>query len=301
VIKNSLNPIIKRKGQKVDDVSKRLIKIKKIFDVIIPIEKLKPQLPMQTSYTLKNNHYATAFNLFKCFYDSNSAERSDELNILMGMRNLSQIYEFTCLYKLINGLKKSCSETGGSTTTRLIDHDKTWAGKQTMKVNVLANQFVFNFDDDRDVTLYYEKPFYIFDRYHPQDNTIIRISKSTQPYRPDFTIRVDNKKTGDHHYIILDAKFMTLNNVKSKYKEMHSKYAQELKAVKDKAIDNTAIKYVGLLYGLSENSGLLEDDSFISLEHKPNGILPVTPYFSSFHMGVKENGTAKYIIENYMM
>ena len=168
-----------------------------------------------------------------------------------------------------------------------------------MEINVLANQFVFNFDDDRDITLYYEKPFYILDRYHPQDNTIVRISKSTQPYRPDFTIRVDNKKTGDHHYIILDAKFMTLNNVKAKYKEMHSKYAQELKAVKNEAVDSLAIRYVGLLYGLSNNHAFSED-SFISSEHQPNGILPISPYFSCFHLGVKENGTLKYIIENYL-
>ncbi len=300
VIKNSLNPIIKRKGKKVEDISKRLIELKKVFDIIIPIKKIKPQLPIQTSFTLKNKHYATAFNLFKYFYEANSAERTDEINILMGMRNLSQIYEFTCLYKLINGIQQSCDETGGLISTRLITHDKTWEGRQTMAVNVLANQFVFNLDVDRDVTLYYEKPFYVYDKYQPQDNNIIRISKSSQPYRPDFTLRVDNKKTGEHYYVILDAKFMNLKNVRSKYKEMHAKYAQELKAVKNKVIDSTAIKYVGLLFGLGEDHRFVED-SFISSEHKPLGMLPILPYFSTLHMGVEENGTAKYIIENYVM
>lgn len=300
VIKNSLNSIIKRKRQKIDDVSNRLINIKKIFDVIIPITKLKPQLPIQTSYTLKNNHYAGAFDLFKCFYDSNSTERSDDLNILMGMRNLSQIYEFVCLYKLINGLNISCDETGGLISTRLIDHDKTWEGKQTMKVNVLANQFIFNLDENRQLTLYYEKPFYNINKHSPQDNTVIRISESSKPYRPDFTIRLDNNKTDEYHYVILDAKFMNLKNLRTHYKEMHSKYAQELKAVKNKAIDSSAIKYVGLLFGLS-NEQIFCEDSFISSAHKPKGILPVLPYFSSFHMGTKENGTAKYIIENYLL
>lgn len=300
VIKNSLNPIIKRKGQQVDDISKRLIKIKKIFDIIIPIKKLKPKFPIQTSYSLKNIHYATAFNLFKSFYDQNSAVRSDELNILLGMRNLSQIYEFCCLYKLINGIKKSCHEFGGLISRRLITHNKTWEGKQTMEVNVLANQFIFSFDDNRQVTLYYEKPFYVVDTLNPQNNTIVRISKSTQPYRPDFTIRVDNKETGKSHYIILDAKFMSLVNVRSKYKEMHSKYAQELKAINNNKIDNSAIRYVGLLFGLNESHEFLED-SFISPEHKPNGLLPILPYFSSFHMGAQENGTARYIVDNYML
>ncbi|WOT06218.1 nuclease domain-containing protein [Shewanella youngdeokensis] len=300
VIKNSINPIIKRKGQKVDEITNRLIKLKKTFDIIAPINKLKPQLPIQTSYTLKNNHYSSAFNLFKYFYDSNGADRSNDLSILMGIRNLSQIYEFSCLYQLVNALKQYSYDKGGLITTRLVTHDKTWEGKQTMKINVLANQFVFKFDKDRDITLYYEKPFHVIDRYAPQDNTIIRISKSTRPYRPDYTIRVDNKSTGDHHYIILDAKFMTLKNVRTKYKEMHSKYAQELKSVKNKIIDNTAIKYVGLLYALSEDN-IFSEDSYISAEHKPNGMLPISPYFSSFHLGVEENGTTKYIIENYLL
>ncbi|MEY8215085.1 MAG: hypothetical protein RPR97_11485, partial [Colwellia sp.] len=299
VIKNSLNPIFKRKRQKIDGTRERLIELKALFDTIIPVKKLRPQLPIQTSFTLKNQYYATAFNLFKYFYDSNSIESADVSNVLMGMRNLSQIYEFCCLYKLINGIQGSCDDHGGLVNTRLISHDKTWDGKQTMKVNVLANQFIFNLDADRIVTLYYEKPFYSIDKDSPQDNTLIRTTKSHRPYLPDFTIRVDNSKTSDHYYIILDAKFMRLSNVRKTYDGMNLKYGHELKAIKGSVVDNSAIRYFGLLFGLSEDGEFLEDTP-VSSEHSPTGILPITPYFSSFYMGAKENGTAKYILENYI-
>jgi hypothetical protein len=300
VIKNSLNPILKRKIQKANNTRERLIKLKEVFNTIAPVKNLKPKLPIQTSFTLKNKHYLMAFNLFRHFYDSNSIEHSDESSILMGMRNLSQIYEFCCLYKLINGIQENCHNADGLISTRLISHDKTWEGKQTMEINVLANQFIFEFDENRLITLYYEKPFYAIDKYKPQDNTLIRITKSNRPYLPDFTIRVDNKKTGGHHYVILDAKFMTLGNVQKRYKEMQLKYAHELKAIQGRAIDDSAIKYLGLLFGLSTNE-LFQEDSPISSEHAPNGILPIAPYFSSFYMGAKENGTIKYIIDNYVI
>lgn len=300
VIKNSLNPILKRKRSLVEDAVKRLIRLKKIFDIIIPVEKLKPQFPLQTSFTLKNSHYAGAFNLFKSFYEANSVESSDDLDILMGIRNLSQIYEFCCLYQLINGISKNCFKQGGIISTRFISHDKTWDGKQTMKVNVLANQFVFQFDNERVVTLCYEKPFFTVDKNNPQNNTLIRITKSNRPYLPDFTIRVDNIKTGEHHYVILDAKFMTFKTVRKKYVEMYTKYGQELKAVKNSSIDSTAIKYLGLLYGISENKRFFED-THLSSEHAPNGILPITPYFSTLYMGAKDNGSIQYLIDNYIL
>ncbi|MEZ8382406.1 nuclease domain-containing protein [Vibrio splendidus] len=300
VIKNVINPILKRKVVKLKDTRNKLINLKMMYNGIIPVKKLKPTLPSQTSFTLKNSHYCSTFNLIKNFYDANHVDRSEELYILMGMRNLSQIYEFCCLYKIINGIKEYCYVDGGLVSTRLIVHDKTWEGIQTMSVNILANQFIFKIDDNRFLTLYYEKPFYPIVQNKIPDNTIIRISKSTQPYRPDYTLRLDDSITGEHRYIILDAKFKNEKNVKRVYSEMHSKYAQELKSVKNRSIDNSAIKYVGLLYGISSNDKILED-SFISEVHGPNGLLPITPYFSSMYLGANSNETISEILKQYLL
>lgn len=299
VIKNALNPILRRKSNKIKNAKNRLIQLKMMYDDVIPVQKLKPTLPVQTSYSLKNYHYCSAFNLIKHFYDSNHVDRSEELDILLGMRNLSQIYEFCCLYKIINGIKAHCQPDGGLVSTRLISHNKTWEGIQTMNVNVLANQFIFKIDNHRTLTLYYEKPFYPVKKNQIPDNTIIRITKSGEPYLPDYTIRLDNSNTGDHNYIILDAKFKNQDNVKKDHSKMHSKYAQQLKSVKNKTIDNSAIKYVGLLYGIGSKGSLMED-SFISEEHGLNGELPILPYFSSFYVGVDANDVVAEILEKYL-
>lgn len=94
VIKNSINPILRSKLNKIIDTKNRLIQLKRIYDNVIPVKNLKATLPIQTSFTLKNKHYSAAFNLIKIFYESNHVDRSEDINILLGMRNLSQIYEF---------------------------------------------------------------------------------------------------------------------------------------------------------------------------------------------------------------
>lgn len=300
VIKKSISSILNSKINILDEYLLRLYNLKNLFNSIIPVVNLKHSYPIISSFTLKNSHYLNAFQLFENFYHANDVDNSINTSILLGLRNLSQIYEFCCMYKILSAMNQLTSNKNTLRSSRQIAYDKSWQGKNTMKINVLANEFTYIINEKIKVTICYEKPFYTLDYKSPQKNTLFRTSISTKPYIPDFTFKVENLNSGTFEYSILDAKFMNFKNVKNKYKEMYQKYGCELKAFGENDISHNSIKYVGLLFGIHDDNNFIED-SFISKSHSPNSDFPIIPYFSAFSLCMKNNGSINYILKNYII
>jgi len=295
VIKGIMNPILTMRIKKIDRLIKRVKRLHLFFKTTIPVKKVTGEMPIQTQFTLRHRHYGIAFNAITTFYKASDADRSNS-EFLLGLRSLSQLFEFCCLYYLINYFKKFTEQV----SALRVEHSFEWEGKNTNKLNVLANEFIFETDFYK-YTLVYEKKYFSLSKNntHLQSDNLVRLDAQSNTREPDYTIQVFNKATKEYYFIILDAKFIRSYKMRNKKAEEapsvlqtnFTKYATNLKTYKDGNVVNLT-RYVGVIFGLSKSDDEQKRITMFSKIHDVDGIAPTFPFsaadFISF--GGKRDG-----------
>lgn len=283
VIQASLSGIFYNKERNIKKLISRLDNLKRLVEKYIPVKEIKPIMPMQTSYTLRNKHYAITFEAIKTFYRAESGNRKKD-TFLLGLRSLSQLFEFACLYFLVNYFKKFSSQVS---VDWLLD-SFSFYGPPSDKMNVLGNCFVFN-NENYEYTLMYEKKFYSITQNRESDQleNLIRVDDRGSYYEPDFTIKVRNRHTDSYYYIILDAKFsrrykMNKNKDDSLgiLSSIFLKYGNNLKAYTSNGIEDLT-KFIGVMYGLKTNTDKTERLTYFNKIHDIDELLPISPFSSA--------------------
>lgn len=281
VIKGMINPILTMRIKAINDLIRRVKRIHLFFKANIPVKKTTGEMPIQTQYTLRHRHYALTFNQIANFYNASDADRSNS-EFLLGLRNLSQLFELCCLYYLVRYFKKISEQV----STSWVNHKFEWSGHKTKKINVLANEFIFE-SDFYEYSLIYEKKYFSFSKntMDLQEGNLVRIDQRNNYREPDYTIKVLNKVTQDYYFIILDAKFSRSykmeNNkpdkVPSVLQTVFNKYATNLKTYRNGVLID-ATRYVGVLFGLSKNDREQKRISMFSNLHDVDGLAPIFPF-----------------------
>jgi hypothetical protein len=303
VIKGMINPILSLKIKAIDHLLSRIGRISLFFKKYIPVNKIRGEMPIQTSYTLRHRHYGIAFNSIATFYEASDADKSNS-DFLLGLRNLSQLFELCCLYYLVSFLKKVSDQVGASWVSNSFE----WNGQSTDKLNVLANEFLFE-NEYHKYTLLYEKKFYSLskDTINEQEGNLVRVDQTKNYYEPDFTIKVLNKATNEYHFIILDAKFSRgykmkkskSNEAPSVLQTVFNKYATNLQAYKEGSIVNLT-RYVGILFGLSKQEKEQRRINMFSKIHDIDGLAPLFPYAAADFISFSESNESIESIDNIM-
>ncbi len=281
VIKGVINPVLMMRLKAVDVLIKRVERIHLFFKLNIPVRKVAGEMPIQNSYTLRHKHYAISFSKIAIFYNASDTNRGDS-EFLLGLRNLSQLFELCCLYSMVCYFKKISVPIATSWLSKSLE----WESKEANKLNVLGNTFVFE-NDYYEYTLLYEKRFYSFskDTMNLQVDNLVRIDKSNNYRDPDFTIRVRNKSTNDFYFIVLDAKFSRRykmmsakpDKTPSVLQTVFNKYSTNLKAYKNNELVDLT-RYVGVIFGLSKSEGEQGRVHMFNEIHDIDGLAPIFPF-----------------------
>jgi len=281
IIKGMLNPILNLRIKKIDELVLRIQRIHLFFKKFIPVTKISGEMPIQTQFTLRHQHYGKVFNQISIFYKASHADKSNS-DFLLGLRNLSQLFELSCLYYLVRYFKSFSKQI----STSWVTHKLEWVGHKTDQLNVLANEFIFETEFYK-YSLIYEKKYFSLSTHSMelQEDNLVRLDKKNNFREPDYTIKVLNKSTNDYYFIILDAKFSRNYKMKnskpdqipSLLQSIFTKYATNMKTYKNgNMVDLT--RYVGVLFGLSKTDKEQQRISMFNNIHDIDGLAPIFPF-----------------------
>lgn len=304
VIKGMISPILVNQIKDIDLLINRVIKLHKFFTKVIPAKNLKKAMPLQTPFSLRHRHYATAFNEISKFYQASDAEKSNS-EFLLGLRNLSQLFELCCLFSIIKYFRKISNQKATSWTNQSYQ----WSGKRTDNFNVLANEIIFD-NEHYEYTVLYEKRFFSLNNSDTtlQNDNLIRVDKKNNYYIPDFVIKVLNKSSNEYYFVILDAKFSRNTRMKvspdnkapNVLQSTYNKYATNLRAYKDGGVVNLT-RYVGVIFGLSKYESEQKRICLFSDNHDIDGVAPIFPFSAADFISFSdENTTIDELLSRYI-
>ncbi|PSW31711.1 hypothetical protein C9J21_15410 [Photobacterium phosphoreum] len=229
VLNNFKISILKRK---IHDIDKLLFEINKIiykFNTLIPAKVLLTTKPRLTHYIKKTPHYSRLFILMDKWFKSPSPNLNGS-ELLLGVKNLSKLYEYTCLI-LLNNIIKNDTKLPLETATYLNYHDDGSVSEEKIYENNINNYYSYS-NESMTINLLYEPFIYAYSK-NSKPNTLVNISgKSNNKnpdlphyYAPDFIIEISKNSWDESIYMILDAKFTNRSNVKDLYlPEITNKY-----------------------------------------------------------------------------
>lgn len=304
VVKSFTKPIIERSIKRIEGLLNLSKSLFQFYVSIIPTKHGRYEMPKVSQYVLRNKHYLKSFEIFIDFYKSNDINKNGD-GVILGLRNLSQIFEICSLYKIVQSLTDEYKLV--SSSWRKDSH--SWSGEAIDELNVLCNEFIFK-DSKSKITLLYEKKFYRFNKsnFKNQVNNLVRIDGKGLTYEPDFILKVENLDDGEFYFLILDSKFSNISRMKvshvegrqGKIQNIYEKYYNGLKYFDGiNLVDKT--RYVGVLYGLSKSQ---EQQKRVTLFDEGLDIdsdFPIIPYAAADYISFsKDKNDIDLIIKKYI-
>lgn len=208
---------------KVKEVEHLIIKIRglrRLYRKVIPSKCNVRALPRMTSYVAKKNHYREAFSLIEKFYRAQAPDFSKN-RLLLGLKNLSIIYELTALLMLHKGIENIFNVTLLIQNFRIHAESHPFGGEDAERPEgIVNNHFVFD-NSEYLIDLLYEAKIYPYSASsRPGDlidtsNTNGSIKYGKHHFCPDFILKVTSKKWGTSFTAILDAKYKDFNTIKN--------------------------------------------------------------------------------------
>lgn len=141
-IRTSVRELFKGRKVKCEQLLLKCNYLMRVLEERIPVKRLLFGAPSLTPWVKANAHYRVLFERIIKWYHRGATDWSDE-ETLAGVRSIDELYEYFCLYKIMDALEKS----------GFLREEK--AG-ETGSYNILRGRYDFIREQTR-VTLYYEK------------------------------------------------------------------------------------------------------------------------------------------------
>lgn len=277
VIKKFSKEILSYYLKKIDTC---LLKIELTWSWInraIPAD-IKPNvMPKVTAFTQNRIHYNKAFHLISEWYNLGEPDYQVQEHLL-GLRNLSTIYEFFCLVALLESLNKlGFIQTKSS--YKKYDFNLPFEGEDFDLPKATLNNFYTLKNRDIKITAMYEPKIYRF-RSHLKEGDLFNISRTSKRYidhhlSPDFILKIEANEIDNPIIIILDAKYTNAVNVnKYKIKELIQKYLLGIHQVSTSPINASPIQMVHALFSHGNKGNRA---SYYREIHQLSGEMPILP------------------------
>lgn len=104
-IKTSVRELFEGRKTKCGQLLEKCNYLMRVLDIKMPVTKLPLGMPTLTPWVKANLHYRILFEKIIGWYQMGGVDWSDE-EALVGVRSIDELYEYFCLYKLIDGLEK---------------------------------------------------------------------------------------------------------------------------------------------------------------------------------------------------
>lgn len=215
------------------------VKIQKIYLMYKSIfgceEIVINRIPKPSYIFLEIQHYRKIYKVIKDWFESGNYNLCNE-KMLLTFSTASQIYEYYVLLKINNYIKEN-----GYDLKLSRKYKYSLSKNSRYKNTMFKNTFIFK-KQKNEVSIYYQPVIYIDHQVNEiglfRNNNISLSNEKSYYYTPDFIIKI--KKEQKSHYIILDAKWSSLESVINySFKDIVYKYFFSISTInKEDTIDN---------------------------------------------------------------
>lgn len=230
---------------------------------------------------MQRPHYRHLFIEIDKWYNA-STPNLNKNNILLGLRNLSSIYEISTLLMLSQDIPEIFSVQLENKVFRRYSEDLSFEGEERERpIDKINNFFKFT-NSNISIELFLEPQIYSYKKGVTQFNDLINTSNKKPSkgfgrhyYSPDYIIRINKLEWEDPLIIILDAKYSSRSNVlKYSLRETSEKYLHNVFQFKrGNTIGASPVKLMMILFAHGKDLPA----SFLNQQHYVDGELPVYP------------------------
>lgn len=260
---------------------------------ILPIKELKfNSLPKPTHIFMNIKHYNSIYRCIEQWYNFGIYELQKE-NFLLPLLANSQLYEYYLLLKMYNYF----CDIGFTMTLK--ERFKYNQKNDKYKETAYCNTFIFC-NNKITVTLYYQP---VINKDNSEKNGIglfrnncipyLELASNKYYYLPDFLVKIESGKK--KLYVVLDAKFSTIDNVKKYYfSDLVFKYIYSLTP----SDSNSILAGLCAINGQFKNK--YEHIESIYNENVPNSYLPYSEIMTFIENNDKDSlSKQKLLLDNY--
>ncbi|MEW4516207.1 hypothetical protein [Proteus vulgaris] len=280
------------KIKEIDILITKACELKRIYLKIIPSRIKNFAIPKMSSYVVKHSHYKEAFsNIEKC-YRAHAPDFSDN-KLLLGLKNLSIIYELTALLLLHKEIKNVFQTSLTIQNFRTHAESNPFGGADSERPEgIINNHFVFSSSEFM-IDLLYEPKIYPYNaNSKPGDlidtsNTYGSALYGKHHFCPDFVMKVTSKEKGLSFTVILDAKFKDFNTIKEYDMDiLTNKYLMNIHSVDDNGgVKMSSIDMLIILFAHNKSGSLLRR---VAPRHCLTGQYPVFPQSTAIALQTNE-------------
>ncbi|MGY0216701.1 hypothetical protein ACWJJH_04850 [Endozoicomonadaceae bacterium StTr2] len=267
--------------------------LSEIEELLLSTERLRRQLlkripakvipglkPVPTAWVLKHPHYRHLFEWMADWYGM-AAPKQERKELLLGMKNLTLVYELVCLIHLVRLIQEEFDVVLERQSWQQHGIDSPFGGvTESRPAGKINNLFIFSGAGGL-IELFYEPRIYPFsDSSRPGD--LIDISDvpcgdfESHFFCPDFVIRIRRPGWSTPLVAILDAKYSNAGSIKRhSLNSLTQKYLLGIQQLSsDECPAMTPVKMLLLLFAHGQEGNIV---SLVSARHQLTGELPVLP------------------------
>lgn len=269
------------KIKEVDILIAKFSELRNVYSKIIPSKTKVTAIPKMSSYVIKHSHYKEAFHLIEKCYKTRSPDFSSN-KLLLGLKNLSVIYELTVLLLLYKEIENVFQVTSSTQNFRYHAESNPFGGVDAERPDgSINNHFVFSSPEFL-IDLLYEAKIYPYSAdSKPGDlidtsNTYSSALYGKHHFCPDFVLKITSKDKGQSFTVILDAKFKDLNTIKEYDMDaLTNKYLMNIHSVGDNGkVKISSVDMLIILFAHAKSGSLLRR---VASRHCVTGQYPVFP------------------------
>ncbi|MDO6842163.1 hypothetical protein Q4602_22055 [Paraglaciecola chathamensis] len=247
--------ILKHHVNDIWGMNKQIDYLINIYKRAMSITLLPMLRPRMTPYVASRPHYRRAFNNINRWYQCNAPDL-EQSAFLMGLRNLSTIYELTSLILL----HKTCIESLGfnfiESQFRRYGENIKFQGIESDRPNDQFNNIFFYSNGNRTVSVKHEPRIYQYREDLVEKKDLINVSNRKASrfgkhfYLPDYVVTFEDTEWNEDLVVILDAKYQSYENlVKYSLANAEDKYLRNIFSIRDDmSIGQSPVKALILLY-----------------------------------------------------
>ena len=248
--------------------------------------------PRMTPYVLSRPSYRNLFEQVHKWYSAGTPNLNKD-KLLMGLRNLSSIYELVSLHMLHSTIQNEFDITLRNKNYRHYDDSLPFNGDTQDRPEDLSYNYFYYEAGALSVELFFEPRIYIYRKGIAQVGDLINVSNKDDTkygkhyYKPDFIVRFDHDDWAQPLVNVLDSKYTDHKNIlKYSLPDTENKYLHEIFQVKEGGkLKLSPIKSLLLLYA----HGSSRVASKLNKLHRVDGDMPVYPQGAGLKLTPDDN------------
>ena len=291
---------LKPRLQQCDKLLKECNQLILFMNIHLPCTLIKGMRVKITPSVKVNQHYKQLF-LYIYEWQNFTEPNWQGEDYLYGLRTLWKLYEFFCLYELIEGINKSRFSLE-KVENRKYSREHGFSGKLFEDENNPANFYVFRQGAIK-IELFYEPNIWTYTGEHTKDGDLVDVLHNgtgrRSRYSPDFVLKVFN--ANECFLLIFDAKYSKRSTVQERHlPELIKKYLYGIHIMKSGSMESQApVKLLYALHPTLTNEYIESHYNFYNKNHGLFSKFPINPAVGAIALNPDKNSIIDEVLSKF--